>query len=85
MLMPTLKSSVTVAALFALFTAAEDSQAMGSGWQQEFNISKCKLQTTGRNEYFILEPSFQLVLEGGDTRLQITVLNETKMVSGANT
>ena len=33
----------------------------------------------------MLEPGFQLVLEGGDTKLQITVLDETKTVDGTTT
>lgn len=56
-----------------------------SSWQEEFGISNCNLQTTGRNPYFVLEPGFQLVLEGGDTKLHITVLDETKTVDGVNT
>lgn len=51
-------------------------------WQDQFDLSKCTMVTTGRNPYFVLEPGFQLELEGGDTRLSITVLNDTKMVSG---
>ena len=43
------------------------------------------MSTTGRNEYFILEAGFQLVLEGGDTKLQITVLDETRNVDGVLT
>jgi hypothetical protein len=39
----------------------------------------------GRNAYFILEPGFQTVLEGDDTKLQITVLHETKTVDGVLT
>jgi hypothetical protein len=53
-----------------------------SAWQEEFGISKCNLLTTGRNPYFVLEPGFQLVLGGGRTKLQITVLDETKTVDG---
>ncbi len=56
-----------------------------SPWQEEFGISKCNLLTTGRNPYFVLEPGFQLILEGGDTKLQITVLDETKTVDGVVT
>lgn len=78
-----LKSIFTVAAFLAFSTAC--GQGKDSSWQQEFDISKCNLLTTGRNEYFILEPGFQLVLEGGDTKLQITVLNETKKVDGVVT
>src|SRR5438309_10288946 len=66
------------------------SLATGQGkakpeWQQEFGISSCTLQTTGRNEYFILEPGHQLVLEGGGVKLHRTVLNETRMVDGVLT
>jgi hypothetical protein len=61
------------------------SEAQNSQWQREFGISKCNMLTTGRNSYFILEPGFQLVLEGGDTKLQVTVLDETKTVGGITT
>lgn len=54
-------------------------------WQMDFGIKNCSLQTTGRNPYFILEPGHQLVLEGGNTKLQITVLNDTKTVDGVTT
>jgi hypothetical protein len=54
-------------------------------FQEEFGISKCNLLTTGRGEYFVLEPGFQLVLEGDDTTLQITVTDETKVVDGIET
>jgi len=48
-------------------------------------MAGCNLQTTGKNPYFVLEPGFQLVLEGGGVKLEITVLNETKAVDGVNT
>jgi hypothetical protein len=80
----TFQHVLAAAALLALSTACEQGDAAGP-WQQEFAISSCTLQTTGRSEYFILEPGYQLVLEGGDTKLQITVTNETKMVGGVST
>jgi hypothetical protein len=62
------------------------STACGGGdWQETFDTSKCTMVTSGRSPYFVLEPGFQLALEGGDTKLQITVLPETKMVAGVNT
>jgi uncharacterized Fe-S cluster protein YjdI len=75
------------ASAVVLVAAATGAHAMGSTppWQEEFGIEKCTLQTTGRNEYFILEPGYQIVLEGGDERVEITVLNETKVVDGVNT
>jgi hypothetical protein len=39
----------------------------------------------GRNDYFILEPGFRLVLEGGQEVLHITVLDETLEVDGVET
>jgi hypothetical protein len=76
-----------LAATAALATLAACDLATGDdgSWQREFAISQCKLLTTGRNEYFILEPGFQLVLEGDDTRLQVTVLDETRKVDGVET
>jgi hypothetical protein len=75
---------LAAAAIFAFSTPS--AQGMGAdSWQKEFAIAKCNVVTTGRNDYFVLEPGFQLVLEGGGTRLQITVLNETKTIDGVVT
>jgi hypothetical protein len=57
----------------------------GPDWQEEFDLDSCTLSTEGRNDYFILEPGFQLVLEGGNEKLAITVLNETIEVDGTLT
>ncbi len=61
-------------------------------WQKEFNLSERTLVPTGRSNYFILEPGFQLVLEGTggffgmtDEKLVITVLDETKEINGITT
>lgn len=63
-----------------------------SSWQEEFGLSERNLSTTGRNQYFILEPGFQMTLEGKTgffgknyEKLVITVLNETKEVDGIMT
>ncbi len=54
-----------------------------------FMTDSCRFSTTGHNTYFILEPGWQLVLEGVEdedtARLVITVLNETKTVNGIET
>jgi hypothetical protein len=81
MITRTLHYILSAAAILTFSTACGE----GSAWQEEFELSKCNLVTTGKNPYFILEPGFQLVLEGGDTKLEITVLPETKMVAGVNT
>jgi len=56
-----------------------------SDWLSDFQLAGRTLATTGRNTYFILEPGFQLVLEGHGQRVTITVLNETKEVNGTLT
>jgi len=81
----TVRTILAAVAVLAFSTAWGQSKGKKSDWQEEFAISSCNMATTGRNPYFVLEPGFQLVLEGGDTKLQITVLNETKMVDGVNT
>lgn len=66
----------------ASMAAAQDKPA---GVQEEFNIKDCKLLTTGRNTYFIMEPGFQLVLESDEQKMEITVLDDTKVVDGVTT
>ena len=78
------RHALTAAAILTFSPACGFSLGADS-WQKEFPISNCNLVTTGRNEYFVLEPGYQLVLEGDDTKLQITVLNETKTVDGVVT
>lgn len=58
---------------------------ISSGWQEEFDIDNCTLSTEGTSEYFILEPGFQLVLEGSNEKLAITVLAETIEIDGTQT
>ena len=54
-----------------------------------FNLGNCEFSTTGRNQFFILEPGYQLTLEGKEdgqqTKLVITVLNETKKIGNVET
>lgn len=56
------------------------------GWQDAFNLENCDLSPSGANDYFILEPGYQLILEGQEDgeeiQLKITVLDETKTVNG---
>ena len=54
-------------------------------WQVYFDLENCTLSTEGRNDYFVLEPGFQLVLEGGNEKVAITVLNETIDIDGTMT
>jgi hypothetical protein len=56
---------------------------------ENFFQDSCTFLSTGKNQYFILEPGYQLVLkgiEGKDTTvLVITVLNETRMIGNIET
>jgi hypothetical protein len=74
-------------ALAAVPTWAKGPPAASAGaaWQADFGVAGCKLATSGRNPYFVLEPGYQWVLEGGGVRMQITVLNQTKDVAGVTT
>ena len=58
-------------------------------WTDNFRLEECTLSTTGRNSYFILEPGYQLVLEGKEgkkaIRLEITVLAVTKKIGNVET
>jgi hypothetical protein len=75
----------SISALLALCASSGIAGAGEATWQKDFDLSKCNMVATGRNDYFILEPGFQLVLEGGGTRVQITVLDETRPVGGVLT
>ena len=54
-----------------------------------FMQDSCTFESTGRNNFFILEPGYQLVLEGAEgwntTKLVITVLKETKKIGNVET
>ena len=58
-------------------------------WTDSFDIEKLHFSTTGKNKYFILEPSYQLTLEGKDegkaVKLVVTVLDETKKIGNIET
>ena len=58
-------------------------------WMTTFNLENCNFASTGKNSFFILEPGYQVTLEGEEDgeKLQMimTVLNETKIVDGVET
>lgn len=69
--------------------AQNKSKATVKEFTKSLMQESCSFTTTGRNTYFILEPGYQLVLEGIEkndtTLLVITVLNETKKMGGVET
>ncbi|NVO02826.1 MAG: hypothetical protein HXX09_09015 [Bacteroidetes bacterium] len=56
---------------------------------ESFYQDSCIFKTSGENMYFILEPDYQLTLQGVDgkdsVKLVITVLNETKKIGNVDT
>ena len=69
--------------------ASESASSSVKGFTDSFDVNKADLAVTGRNRFFVLEPGYQLVLEGKEdakaTVLTITVLGETKRVDGVET
>jgi len=69
-----------------IFGQAKDEDAK---FTKSFNHDSCTFLTSGRNLYFILEPGFQLILQGieeNDTVvLEILVLDETKKINNIET
>lgn len=67
----------------------EADEKLSVQFQHFFDLEHREFSTTGRNRYFVLEPGYQLVLEGKDgthaARLEITVLDETKELGGIQT
>ena len=55
--------------------------------QPEQKQDSCRFVTTGRNNYFILEPGYQLTLQNksGKSKLEITVTDEIKKVNNIDT
>lgn len=76
---------VLIMAVFALPSMGAMAQDEEPEFTSDFRLEDCRFKTTGENPYFILEPGYQLVLEGeedGETlRVEITVLNETETVN----
>ena len=65
------------------------SVGSASKWNDVFLEKSDDLSSTGKNTYFILEPGFQLVLEGEEenekVQIFITVLKQTKKIDGVET
>ncbi len=58
-------------------------------FSDEFDMDAYTFSTRGRNQYFILEPGYQLILEGSDgedrVRLEITILEDTEWIGNIET
>lgn len=81
---------ICLAATAFLFASTAQAQSKSkpapSGWQDQFeDLKNCSLATTGKSDYWVLEPGFQLQLKDDDTVLHVTVLAETRVVDGITT
>lgn len=65
--------------------SAEARENTDSSWTSEFSEARKDLAANGRNPFFILEPGYQLVLEGGDASATITVKDEIRVVDDVET
>jgi hypothetical protein len=57
----------------------------GLTFQDDFGLDNRTLADVGEAGYFVLRPGYQLVLGDEDTRLTITVLDETRDIGGTTT
>ncbi len=78
-----------VCCLWAALSVESCAADEAKDWTESFNLETCGFSSTGGNQYFILEPGYRLTLEGledEDTiRLEITVLNQTRMIGNVET
>jgi len=73
----------------ALQAQAYSTSNPDEGWLDTFDLQNCNFSTTSGNKYFLLNPGYQLILEGEEDgepiKLTITTLNETRLVNGTET
>lgn len=65
--------------------AASEAAAPSTDFADSFAISRSTLAVTGRNDYLVLEPGWQVVMGEDDEEVTITVTDETEAVDGATT
>src|SRR6476659_3063525 len=72
-----------------LFVAMPAAGKESKSWKDDFDVSSCTWSSTGRNDYFILEPGYKQVLEGKEdgeaVTLVITVTDDTKKIGNIET
>jgi hypothetical protein len=71
-------------AAFALPLNSANAQEEEPEFTADFRLEDCRFKTQGENPYFILQPGYQLVLEGEEEgelkRVEITVLDEAETI-----
>jgi len=81
------RAALSAAGLAFALTGAGAAAAPkdGDAFTDKFTVADADWTSTGRNPWFVLEPGYRLVLEGGGESLTITVLDETRVVDGVET
>ena len=81
-------NSITILTACVCLSASAIS-ADAPNFQETFDVKKGELSSTGRSDYFVLEPGFVAVYEGEEEGekmvLTITVTDKTKTVDGVET
>ena len=89
------RSCAVALCISGFFAALASSAKAGPGnqpsqpWMRSFRLDVKELATEGENPYFILNPGYQLTLEGKEAgapvQLIVTVLRETITIGGVET
>lgn len=85
---PAMMLAALLAATFPLLAQAEEKDAADpDGYTRSFGESPDDFASTGRNDFFILDPGWvqEYRSDSGKTVLLISVLQETKLVDGVET
>ncbi|MDQ6787573.1 MAG: hypothetical protein M3033_12270 [Acidobacteriota bacterium] len=72
--------------ILIMFVLSAVASAQSKQFTEDLMQKDCAFETSGRNQFFILEPGYQLTLEnkkGG--KLIVTVLNETRKIGNVET
>jgi hypothetical protein len=86
-----MKSKLPISSLLSLLILCSGATAsvQAADWKETLHPNDTTFASTGKNPYWILEPGYQLVLDGKEggkaVHLVITVLDETKKVDGVDT
>ena len=89
--MKTISLLIAIGLTFGILSLAQgkEKKTKDAAWKESLQPSDKTFSSSGRTRYFILEPGYQLVLEGKEdgshVSHKITVLNETKVVDGVET
>ena len=80
-----MKRTATFLIFFLSAVIGVSGQIKDGRFTEDLMQKDCAFETTGRNQFFILEPGYQLTLESKTGKLVITVLNETRKIGNVET